>query len=220
LIFIDYREKKSRIPFLLEKYNVPSSIVELPVADYIIGDIAVERKEIGDYIQSKTSGHLDKQLYNLSTNFSLSYLIITGWIEEELQKRNISRQTYISSLVGSSLKRSPDGKSGQIITVTLRTDEDCALFLKYLHDKIEKGKLVRLPKMEKVSFSKDERAVHVLCSLPGVGEKKAKELLKTYGSLFNVFYIASVRDLSSVRGIGEKQSRELKELLTHEYRGE
>jgi ERCC4-type nuclease len=136
--------------------------------------------------------------------------------EEELANRQMSRFTYISSLAGSSLKRSPDGKCGQIITVNLTTDYDAALFLKALHDKISTGDLVRLPKMEKANFSQEDRAEFILASFPKIGEVRAKQLLRRYGSLFETLNVLATLDVE-VKGIGNEGVKVIKEILNHKY---
>ena len=212
MIVVDVGEKRSSIPRLLEKLEVEFEFDHLPVGDYVVEWVAVERKTVNDYLSSKESGHLDKQLYELSRNFKLSYLVIEGFVSEALMYRRLPRYAYLSSLVGSSLKRSPDGEQGQIVTVNLDSEYDTAMFLKALDDKIRRGDYVRLPKIEKASFKPSDWAVYVLSSLPGVGEARAKALLKRFGSLRAVFS-ASPPDLSKVEGIGRKTADSLYKLF-------
>jgi len=215
---VDSREQRSRIPSLLERMKVPFEVVELKVGDYIIGDVAVERKTIQDYIGSLSSGHLSQQLYELSFNFGLSYLLIEGLISEALMYRKMKRAPYISSLVGCSLKRAPDGKQGQIVTVNVENPWDSALFLRFLHDKLAKGE-PRLPRMKKVKWNPDEQLVYILSSFPNVGEKRAKLILKRFKTLKG-FTNASALDLASVSKVGRKLAGELYALVNLEYGGE
>jgi len=214
-IFIDHRENKSGVPRLLKKMNVPITVTELEVGDYIVGEIAVERKTIGDYLGSKTSGHLDDQLYNLSTNFEFSYLLIEGYVSQELLHRKMKRAPFISSLVGSSLKHAPNGKQGQIVTVNLETKWDTVLFLKFLHDKVIKGE-ARLPKIFKRKANPDMILVYVVSSVPGIGQVYAKRLLghcKTVARVMN----ADVLQLTAV--IGKKRASNVHNLLNKIYEG-
>ena len=215
-IFIDHRERPSGIPTMLEKMGVPVSVVELEIGDYVIGEIPVERKEVGDYLSSKTSGHLDEQLYNMSASFDLSYLIIEGNISLALQYRKMKRAPYISSLVGSSFKRAPDGRQGQIITVNLDTRFDTALFLKFMHEKIANGE-ARLPKMFKRGVGKGEILIHVVSSIPGIGNVRSKSLLEQFKTIKRITE-ADVNQLSAV--IGQAHAKKVFDLLNSIYGGE
>lgn len=216
MIFVDVREERSRVPNLLRKMRVPTQSLELEVGDYIVGEVCVERKAINDYIGSLSSGHLANQLYQMSYNFELSYLIVEGLVSEALIYRKMRRAPFISSLVGSSLKRAPDGKQGQIVTVNLENPWDSALFLRFLHDKVVKGE-ARLPRMKKVKANPDEVMVYVLSSFPNIGEKRAKKLLEHYKTLRGVF-VSEFWENS--KAVGPKTNLKVQGLLERSYGGE
>jgi len=216
MIIVDSRETNSRIPELLGNLDLPFVIQTLEVGDYLIGNVAIERKEISDYVLSLTSGRLNNQLYNLSFNFELSYLVIVGHISEALIHSNISRSAYISSLVGSSYKQAPDGKQGVIVTVNLDTKYDFVLFLKYLHDKVSRDE-PRLPKITRYEFGDNENAILLLSCLPNVGEVKARRLLEHFGAIRNVVN-ATLEELMEVEGIGEIIAKNIYKLLNSHYR--
>lgn len=216
-VFVDIREERSRVPALLEKQGVPITVQKLDVGDYICGDVLVERKDIQDYLGSLVSGHLNQQLYELSFNADLSYLIVEGYISEALMYRKLNREIYYSSLVGSSLKKSPDGKQGQIVTVQTESPFDTALFIKHLYGKVVSGE-PRLPRLKKAVYSQDERLIYVLSSFPGIGERKARAILREVKTLRN-FSLSSMEELVKVEGIGEKIASTLHGLLNREYDG-
>ena len=218
MIFIDSNEEATtEIPKHLKEMGVSTAIVSQHF-DYIVTNktksIAVERKEASDYIQSKQSGHLDKQLYEYSTNFELSYLIIIGNIQNHLINHNLSRTMYISSLIGSSLKTSPDGKQGQIVTVNLDTDYDFELFLKLLDSKVEEGNFTRLPKFERAKMTDEDYAIHILTSFPNVGQKRAEEILHVHGNLQNAFSTLIYQHESfNVKGITQEMRSHFHQIL-------
>jgi len=218
-ILVDTRELQGPIPKLLKRINVPYKVVTLEVGDYLIGEIPVERKEINDYIGSKTSGHLDTQLYNLSFHYPFSYLVIEGSITEALMTREIRRAQFISSLLGSSLKRSDGGKQGIIVTVQLNTPWDTALFLKFLYNKIVKGETVRIPQIKRVKADPNNLLIHVASQLPGVGEKRAKILLQNFGSLRNLFN-AEPREISVLKGFSDNSAMKIWNFVNMEYKEE
>lgn len=212
VIKIDIREKRTIVCNQLEKMNVQIEYLTLPVGDYIINDLCIERKDINDYVSSLLSGRLHEQLYNMSYNFPMSFIIVEGNINEVLFRGRIKRQQLLSSLAGTALKRSPNGERGIINIISLSSPYDTALFLYYLHEKVSNNDFYRIPKLIKKQYSTDERKLLVLMSLPNVGLERAKNILSHFKSIRNVFN-ASIEDLSSVPGIGNKIAKEIYELI-------
>jgi ERCC4-type nuclease len=216
MIIVDNRESRSIVPKQLEKFGMEIQFADLPVGDYLLSDtLCVERKEINDYVSSLTSGHLHTQLYDLSTNFEISYLIVEGIISEALMYRKIKREAYISSLAGASLKRSPEGKRGIVQTINLETAFDTALFLKSLKENLGDSEL-HIPKISRTKQSADDQLVFIVSSLPGIGEIRAKKLLKHFGDLRSLVN-ADVDQIASIRGIGAKIAREIQMLFVKKY---
>lgn len=216
-MIIDNREKRSIIPQKLTELGVEIEYATLPIGDYLINNtICVERKEINDYVGSLTSGHLHTQLYQMSTNFDCSYLIVEGIISEVLMYRKIKRSAYISSLVGASLKRSPDGRQGVVQLINLETPFDTVLFLKSLEEKSINNE-PRLPKLSRVNWGTKDRILYLISSITGIGEKKAMNILNYFGTVKN-FVNASVDDLMKVEGIGQKIAENIFKLLNTSYR--
>ena len=216
MIFIDHREERSGVPKLLEDLKVPIKIMQLKVGDYIITgeqNICVERKDSGDYVQSLTSGHLNNQLYTMSREYGFSILLVEGTISTALFESQTSRHAYLSSLVGSVIKRAPDGKSGTISMVSVETIFDTALCLKYLHDKNNDSKgLVRLPKLNPLKFSEEDAVLCMLTTVPGVGTILAKSILNKFHNLQNVAN-ASIGELMEVKKVGKIKATKIFEFF-------
>lgn len=217
-IRIDYRERPSGVPALLEKLGLPTQVCELPVGDYIVGEIAIERKTASDFIGSLTSGHLNNQLYELSSNFNLSYLIVTGNLFAEYVVSNIPKNALISKMIGCSAKCSADGKQGNIITLQLFSDEDLAQAIRFLYDKVQHPEF-RLPDLPKFRPSSDDWMTYVLKSLPDIAEVRAKALLTHFGTLEAVFK-ATAEDLAKVDGISKRRAEKLFTLFHEHYKGD
>jgi len=224
MIFADSNEEgTSRIPQILKDWGVP--IVLIPQGfDYIVrtknSAVAVERKTAGDYLQSLESGHLNNQLVEMSRNFQLSYLVIYGDMNIELLKREKYPASYISSLIGDSLKHSADGIQGQIITINdtaIVTETDFATFLKHLNIKLENEDFIRLPKIVRVKMTDEDYALRLLVHLPGVGEKRAKDILFTCGSLESFITSIVYGTHIQVRGITPKLQEQYHTILTKKY---
>lgn len=212
-ILYDTRERNN-IPSFLTEEGIEIKKEMLPVGDYLIGNICVEYKSIQDYIQSLHSGHLHKQLYQMSYNFGLSYLMIGGLYGYE--EKNIKKSSFISSICGSSFKRANDGKMGQVITVQFEQEYDCALFLKYLKNKVEQGDDIRTPTMERHKYSKADWQLNVLCGLPNIGPKLGKVLLKNFGNI-RAITNAEVTELVTVPGISETKAVDIFNFFNKHY---
>ena len=213
-VVCDTREKND-IHGFLDELDVETKIEMLPVGDYLIGDVCIEYKSIQDYIQSLQSGHLHKQLYQMSYNFPLSYLMIAGLYGNVNDKKH-KKASFISSIAGSSYKRADDGKMGQVVTVQFEQEYDCALFLKYLANKIGNGDTVRYPTMERHKWSKADWQLNVLCGLPNIGPKIGKRLLKNFGSI-RAITNAQVTELTTINGISEPKAVEIYEFFNKHY---
>lgn len=222
MIFYDYHEDQSPVPELIKRLGVPLTRTKLQVGDYVVsGDenVVVERKEAGDYVSSLKDGSLHTQLYELSTNYPYAILLVEGVVTRELMVRKIKRQQLLSSLAGSILKRSPDGKRGVISLVNVDTPWDSALFLKYCRDKVTKEDgLVRTPVLKAQKWKPEERTVGILAGFPGVGEVRAQNImsrpkLNTLQKVMN----AEVEDLVEADNVGPVVARDIYRLARKEY---
>lgn len=223
MIWVDNRENRSIVPDRLEKMGVEIRFKNLDVADYIVQgliEIPVERKQVNDYVASLTSGRLNNELYKMSYNYPYSLLIVEGFVDEVLLFRKIKRQNYFSSLVGSFIKTSQDGKGGIVHLITVSTPFDTALVLKYLDKKVSsEEEMVRLPKAEKIKIPDEKRLTYIVASLPDIGEVKAEKLLEKFGNLRKLIN-ASPNELREVEGIGKKTAEKLYKLFNKEVKNE
>jgi ERCC4-type nuclease len=200
MIYVDDREPEE-ICIILERLGVPFERKRLEVGDYLIKygsfEVAVERKDIRDYVSSLADGWLFNQLYGLSSSFEKSFLFIIG--DFSLVADRIDRRAYIGSLISVALRE----QGGIVVPVQLRDDEEFCLALKYLNSQVESGKLKAVPRGRKGSD-----ATAMLMAIPGIGEEKARRLLEKFGSVYGIVN-ASIAELMKVNGIGEKQARRI-----------
>ena len=82
-IIVDYRERNSMIAAKLIKHDLDLEFKQLPIGDYIIKDVVIERKTVQDFLSSMLSQRLRKQLLELG-QFPKRLLLIEGLEEREL----------------------------------------------------------------------------------------------------------------------------------------
>src|SRR4030043_1630112 len=83
-IIVDNREKNSLV--ISELYSNKDIFLEfkqLPVADFLIRDVAIERKTVSDFLSSMINKRLSRQLEEMK-QYPKQLLIIEGMEEQEL----------------------------------------------------------------------------------------------------------------------------------------
>ena len=214
-VFYHPNEPQDILDYLREN-SVPVKPMPSLSFDYLLAyedkRVGVERKESPDFVQSIIDGRLWEQLYVMSTLCPLSYLVIIGNISMALIERGFPRSAYLGALASATLKKSPEGFMGHVSVIVLDTSYDFKEFLRLLCRKLTEED-VRLP--VKPTRKADLRALQVqtLATLPGVGEKYARRLLETFGSIYNVVN-ADVKSLARV--LGEKRALKVYRFLRGE----
>ena len=171
-IVVDEREKKSGIPDLLKSIGVNVEMKMLPIGDYIVApETIVERKSIQDLISSVFDGRLFDQCDRLKNNFEFPIILVEGDINsiEDLTENPFVFYGAISSIAIDF----------KIPIITTLDSFHTAKLLVAMCSKKEQSKG---PFIKKIRKSNDIRKqqLSVLCSLPGVGEKTAIQLLKIW----------------------------------------
>ena len=77
-ITVDTRETASGIPEILQKKGVYVQMRTLDVGDYVVGQYAVERKTVRDFLSSLYSGRLYDQAQRIAQSYRNSLLIVEG----------------------------------------------------------------------------------------------------------------------------------------------
>ncbi len=209
LVVADYRERASGVVRALELFpDVHVSLKQLPVADYVVSDrVAIERKSAADFVASLIDGRLFTQAAELSSHFARPVIIIEGG--NVYSVRNVHPNAIrgaISSLIADY---------GISLLFTKDPDDTAAFIRALARREQEEGREVRI-RGEKRILSLPEMQQFIVESLPFVGPKLAKELLKHFGTVESVF-TASERDLARVEGIGPKKAKEIRKVLTEPF---
>ncbi len=178
-ILIDYREKNSLVPAHLKKLGFEIDFKELKVADYIVKDIAIERKTISDFKISMINKRLVKQLEELQ-QYENKLLIIEGIEQEEIyndSNEGINGNALRSFLLSIVLNH-------KIPIIFTKNSEDTSKFISILAKKRKKEISM---KVKKKTADKKEQIQFILEGFPGIGPKTAKKLLEKLETLQNIF---------------------------------
>jgi len=181
-VVMDYREKNSLVYSSLVNLGFEIDIRELKVADYLVNDVAIERKTVSDFLSSMISKHLSKQLEELR-QYKNRLLLIEGVEERELysDSRFFDGGMHPNAVRGFLLSIVLKYKTPIIFT---KNSEDTASFISVLSKRKEKEASLNVSKKH---LDKKERMQFILESFPNIGPKSAKKLLEHFRSLKNIF---------------------------------
>jgi len=201
LIIADIHEKNSLVITQLHKsQDINLEVKHLEIADYIINDIAIERKTVSDLISSLINKRLIEQLNQIQT-YNKSLLIIEGDLDNVInEENNIAKALRgliisISANSVTSIVRTQDYSDTAKYLITLARQQNKPNQEISLHSRIPK--------------SKDSQRKYILESFPNIGPSKAKQLLEKFKSVKQTIN-ASEEDL---RPILKNKAKDFKDLI-------
>lgn len=214
-IIMDYREKNSLLYLELIKKGLEIEIKNLKVGDYIINNIAIERKSVSDFFSSMINKRLLKQLEELQ-QYEKRLLVIEGIDENELysSRENLSiKNTEINNpfdfSIGEKNKKNseihPNAIRGFLLSIMLthkvpilltKDAEDTSKFMELIARKKPKENSLNVTKK---SLNKKEKMQFIIEGFPGIGPKNAKKLLNHFKTIKNIIN-ASEEEIKSVIG--------------------
>lgn len=204
-VIVDYREKNSLIISFLKKLNLDVEIKELKVADYIVKNVAIERKTIADFISSMINKRLLKQLEELK-QYANPLLIIEGIEDQELYNDENGTGMHANAIRGFLLSISLKHKIPILFT---KNYKDTARFINVIAKKQEREISTNAKKKAR---NKKEQMQFILEGFPGIGPKTSRKLLKEFKSLQQIFN-SPLEDLQKL--IGKKAN--IFKLIKEEY---
>lgn len=209
-ITVDTQEP-DKIINLLIRNGIKYDVAKLEVGDFVRGNVCVERKTMSDFIQSKRSHHLDKQLMQMEERYEKSFLIISGSFKSIAFDPQIKGWTvnHHMGTLASIAVRYPRVK-------VLQVDNDTQLvnLMVRIMDKAHDGKVPTIYDTELMrnKMTDEDVKVKMLSCIPKVGLKKAKEL----SDIIDVVLFDKVTNdvlqeehLYEVKGIGPMLSEEI-----------
>lgn len=191
-IIIDYREKNSLVASKLIYLGLKIEFRELKVADYLVNNIAIERKTISDFISSMINKRLTNQLEEIQ-QYQNRLLIIEGFDEQELYNDENGTGVHSNAIRGFLLSILLKHKVPIIFS---RNYKDTAKFIWILSRKKETESSLNVTKK---SLNKKERMQFILEGFPGIGPKTAKKLLEEFKTLKKIINTPT-KDLTKTIG--------------------
>ncbi|MBM3232268.1 hypothetical protein FJZ21_02735 [Candidatus Pacearchaeota archaeon] len=196
-IIADNREKNSLVISELTKLNHNVKFEQLEIGDYLINNIAIERKTKSDLASSIINKRIFNQLENIN-KYKENLLII-----EEDHSGTIIHENAINGFILSTVLKS------KIPIIFSRNPKETAKYISILANKKEKEQSLR---QSRNLLSKEEQIQFILEGFPKIGPVKAKELLKEFKTLKNIAN-AKIKDLEKVLG---KQAEDFYNLINQE----
>jgi Fanconi anemia group M protein len=209
MIIMDKREKNSMVYAELVNKKVDVKFDFLEVADYIIGNIGIERKTINDFISSMLNKRLLRQIENLK-QFERQLLIIEGFSETRIYSKGKLNDNAIRGMVLSTIF------DFQIPVLFTEDEEDTANFLIILDKHLSKPKKEVSLKPKRKVYTVKEQLQFIVESFPGIGPSLAKQLLLKFKTIKRIIN-ASLPELEQVEKLGKKKAKLIKEIIEMKY---
>ncbi|MEK6848789.1 MAG: ERCC4 domain-containing protein [Nanoarchaeota archaeon] len=207
LITADYREKNSFVIAELFELNIACDFKQLPIGDFIVKNIVIERKTVSDFLSSMLNRRLLTQLEELQQQEN-KFLLIEGLEENQLygetEKEGIAPNAIRGFLLSILLKY-------KIPIIYTKNARDTAAYLSVLAKKEETSHLSY--RQTKRSLNTSEQLQYILEGFPGIGPATAKKLLANFKTLKNIIN-ANAADLEKVIG---KKAPVLFNLSNHNF---
>lgn len=199
MLFVDSREPDSILTLL--KKRVPVTVTKLDPADYVVGNIGIERKTIGDFLTSLASRRLYEQLGRLRRAYQHPYLLIEGLLDWS----TITNPHWFCSALQNAVL------AGIPIIFSHSIENSAQVIERLAKCTSTPTTIVTIQK----SLTPKQVPTKVLCAFPGIGKKKAEKLLNHFGTLGAIFS-AKRADLRAL-GIGKKTARTVHDTLSFSW---
>ncbi|MFW9817805.1 MAG: ERCC4 domain-containing protein, partial [Candidatus Thorarchaeota archaeon] len=210
-MIIDSRELPTAVARELTRLDVVISGENLEIGDYVASEeVAIERKESNDFIQSLIDGRLFSQLSALRSAYRRPVLIIEG--EQITGIRAVNPAAIYGALASIAIKI-------QVPIIWTRNSEETANVMYRIArmEQIESGRPLRTRSGD-AKGSDAEALEYIMSGFPGVDTVTSRAILSEFGTLENVF-TAAFKDLQRVKGVGPKIAGRIRRLLSTEYPG-
>jgi len=201
MIKIDDRESKefqSICDIFFDDYKID----HLLVGDIIFDDqVCFEHKTPSDFVSSIFDNRLFKQIEQMKSNYKYYYIVVSGSLTDIINIQNTKYESLMGAITSCFARECPIIFCDNYMGV-------CGV-IKKLSVKLLDGKNRMIP-VVKIPIENDQ--LRLICSIPGISEKKGQILLDRFGSPMNVFN-ASYDDIIKIKGIKDKTFNKMCEIL-------
>jgi Fanconi anemia group M protein len=200
-IQVDMREQGGPVPALLAAYpDVGLRFGALPSGDYVLADeVAVERKTAADFVASILDRRLFGQAARLKLLFPRAILLIEG--DLATVPHSIAQEAIRGALAFLAVREG-------VTVLQVGGAEESAAILRLMarHAQERMGQPVSL--REPKPLVEELYAAYLVEGLPGVGPRRARQLLAHFGTPAAVM-CASAEELARAPGIGRKSAERI-----------
>jgi len=203
-IIVDHREKNSLVISELISLGIEIEFRQLKVADYLVRDVAIERKTINDFVNSMINKRLFNQIQELQ-QYKNRLLLVEGIDEQELysdDESGVNGNAIRGFLLSILLKYN-------IPIIFTKDYEDTAKFISVLSKK--QSKELSLNAKKRI-LNKKEQLQFIIESFPGIGPITAKKLLSKFKTIQNIIS-ASEDELKNTIGKKAEVVKRLSEMI-------
>tara|TARA_R110000824_G_scaffold127475_2_gene287674 strand:+ start:3985 stop:4680 length:696 start_codon:yes stop_codon:yes gene_type:complete len=191
------------------KMNIVAKKQWIEVGDYVIGNTCFEAKSTHDFLSSVVTKRLWTQLDNMDRCYDNNIVIVYGSLSEALSYTKYSAK-YNSMPRDRKMQLLTNKFYGALGRIILDSDIKPV----WVKDEFAAASVIcSVAKMQPVDrppikphmfkrFTTDDVRINMLTTVKGVSEKKAKMLVKKYGSLMEIGD-CDKRELCSLEGIGD-----------------
>lgn len=202
-IIVDSREKRSLVIAHLIHKKANIKVEKLDIADYVVGEIAVERKTFSDFLGSMINKRLMGQLIEIK-KYPKHFLILEGFYHNYNDFK-----IHENAIKGMLLSVILDF---QVPIIYTQNEEDTAKFLILLARRQEKEKKELGIRPTKTAKTLEEQKQFILEGFPGVGPTISKKLLKEFPNLREIF-LASKEELRQIENFDDAKIEKFKDIL-------
>jgi ERCC4-type nuclease len=224
MLIVDSRENSRLSKLVMQKakaLRIPCEKKWIEIGDYVFDDVCFEAKSTTDFLGSVMTKRLWTQLDNMDRHYQTNIVIIYGEMEEAIH--NVISNSPSKMPIGTRtimLNNKFLGAIGRIVLDTdikpfwVQTEEEAALII----TAVSKMKPITRDTIAPQVFKRlttDDLRLDLLSSIKGVSIKKAKELIKQFGSIMEIGE-CSEYELQAIEGIGETLAKRILSTLNSE----
>ncbi|MHA2186571.1 MAG: ERCC4 domain-containing protein, partial [Promethearchaeota archaeon] len=172
--------------------------------------VGIERKSSQDFTDSIKDGRLFRELKDLAERFERAILVLE---DDPFKNSQLAENAIYGAITAIILNLG--------ITVYKTKDpKETALFLYHLAQKEQSKSTSKLKlRFDKAPIETSQLLEYLVAGIPGVNALRAKNLLKEFKTLQNLFQ-ADIPDLTKVETIGKKIAQEIYKISRYKYEKE